>query len=140
MNCENPVFRDCEEETEGIAPVSKDLTKHGDKYLIQFKFNGNKTAKCCPSNIKDLFDSAPFELSIYMGAESQKHNPPTSTATIEINRELTEEEKNADVRVIWYHSGKKDCSQVGPGKKISSCTIKLADARPAIPSPSSKES
>lgn len=128
MNCENPVFRDCDIVTEGIAPTDKELIKEGDKYLIKFKFNGNQSIECRPTKISEVFDQEQFCVGIYMGSDKQTEAPAVSTAIIEIDRPLTEAEEKTDIEVMWFNYDLP--TDISPGDKISSCTIKFEDARP----------
>lgn len=134
MNCENPVFRNCDITTEGIAPTSKKLIldESNNCYLIQFKFNGQETVECRPLDISitNIFESNAKLIEIYMGRTPQSTDPSvkTSTATIKIDRPFKEGEKDADIDVVWYNYNPIKPGLLGPGNKISSCTIKFSDS------------
>lgn len=137
MNCENPVFRNCDITTEGIYPTSKELIldKLNDRYIIQFKFNGKEIVECRPRdiNITKIFTPVPGKklgFDIYMGPTPQSTDPSvkTSKATIKIDRSFKEGEEDTDIEVFWYNYDPIPDDLYGPGNKISSCTIKFSDA------------
>ncbi|CAA6829212.1 MAG: Unknown protein [uncultured Aureispira sp.] len=132
MNCENPVFRNCDITTEGIAPTSKELIldESNNCYLIQFKFNGKETVECRPLDITNIFKPDEKFIAIYMGSAPQSTDPSvkTSTATIKIDRPFKDGEKDADIDVVWLNYDPIEPGLFGPGNKISSCTIKFSDS------------